>query len=729
MKLNTTTTSGTGDGATNRGSRLRLGIRSKIILPSIAVLLASLGAVFVGMNHEAANIEGAQLEQLKASAHSIQDKIDRNLFERYGDVQAFARNTVVHRDLAALSDEDRAPIVATLNEYVRLYGVYPVSMVLDPAGSVVAVNTVGPDGAPVNTADAVSGSGFKDEAWFKDAVAGRFTTVEGGASGTVMTQPAADPLVTAVYGKGAPVWTMVFAAPIHDESGAVRGVWANFFSGDVVKEIIASQYTQMKADGIVTAQISLVDASGDLLAELDPSTTGSMDFINDQVLEFNFTESKVPVAVAAASSSNSTGTIVAVNTRKSEAAGRTVTQGGGFAKSVPILGYPGTGFTTFVRASPDEIFATTASLRSTVLMAALGGLVLGVAALLLVTRPIVAGIVRVKDVIVGLSNGEIGKDVPVQSTDEVGAMAKAFNEARAGLYGVFGVEKVDWTSIGEQQRAAVRLAEGLKQTLSSVNENSQALATASEELTAVSQQMSANSEETAAQSDVVASAAEQVSKNVATVATSAEEISASVREIAKSASESARVASEAVEVANDTNKIIGRLGESSIEIGNVIKVITSIAQQTNLLALNATIEAARAGEAGKGFAVVANEVKELAKQTAQATEEISQKIQAIQTDTKGAVGAIDQISTVIAKINDISNTIASAVEEQSATTSEIARNASEASAGSSEISKNIANVSIAARNTTQGANNTLSAATELAKLAVSLKDVVGRAKT
>lgn len=277
--------------------------------------------------------------------------------------------------------------------------------------------------------------------------------------------------------------------------------------------------------------------------------------------------------------------------------------------------------------------------------------------------------------------------------------------------------------------SARKLAEQhLKATLAAANQSSQAIASAAEELTATSQQMSSNSEETAEQSNVVASAAEQVSKNVATVATSAEEMSACVKEIAKNANEAAKVATTAVRVAEETNQTVAKLGESSIEIGKVIKVITSIAQQTNLLALNATIEAARAGEAGKGFAVVANEVKELAKQTAAATEDISGKIEAIQTDTKGAVTAIAQIGKVISQINDFANTIASAVEEQSVTTNEIARNAGEAAKGSTEISKNIANVSQAAKNTTEGANNTLTAATELAKLAADLKKVVDQAK-
>ncbi len=268
----------------------------------------------------------------------------------------------------------------------------------------------------------------------------------------------------------------------------------------------------------------------------------------------------------------------------------------------------------------------------------------------------------------------------------------------------------------------------LKVTIASVSENAQALSSASEELTAVSQQMSSNSEETATQANVVAAASEQVTKNVTTVAASAEEMSASIKEIAKNANDAAKVATDAVKAASDTNKTVAKLGESSIEIGKVIKVITSIAQQTNLLALNATIEAARAGEAGKGFAVVANEVKELAKQTATATEDISGKIEAIQNDTKGAVVAIDQIGKIINQINDIQNTIASAVEEQTATTNEIARNASEAAKGSTEISKNITSVSTAAKNTTEGANNTLSAATELAKLATSLKRTVDMAK-
>ncbi len=268
------------------------------------------------------------------------------------------------------------------------------------------------------------------------------------------------------------------------------------------------------------------------------------------------------------------------------------------------------------------------------------------------------------------------------------------------------------------------MTDGLQSNMQSIAQNAQSLSSAAEQLQTTSQQMSANAEETSAQANVVSAGAEQVNRNLQTVATGTEEMGASIREIAKNAHESAKVATGAVKVAEDTNQIVSKLGDSSTEIGQVIKVITSIAQQTNLLALNATIEAARAGEAGKGFAVVANEVKELAKQTAKATEDISRKIEAIQTDTKGAVGAIGQISEVIRQVNDISNTIATAVEEQNATTNEMARNVGEAAKGSSEISKNISGVAEAAKSTTQGASDSAKAAETLAQMSTELRELV-----
>ncbi|HWC36472.1 MAG TPA: methyl-accepting chemotaxis protein, partial [Mycobacteriales bacterium] len=281
-------------------------------------------------------------------------------------------------------------------------------------------------------------------------------------------------------------------------------------------------------------------------------------------------------------------------------------------------------------------------------------------------------------------------------------------------------------AVGQIGDALSGLLTALRSSLTEIGSTAQSLASAAESLNGVAEQMSNNAGETLSQANVVSSASEQVSTNVNTVAAGAEEMTASIQEIAKSAADAARVASGAVVSASTANETVNKLGESSAEIGKVIKVITSIAQQTNLLALNATIEAARAGEAGKGFAVVANEVKELAKETAKATEDISQKIEAIQGDTHGAVEAIGEISTTISNISDIQNTIASAVEEQTATTNEIARNVHEAAAGSSDIARNITTVADAASSTTAGAEETKASAERLAGMAGELQRLVSQ---
>jgi methyl-accepting chemotaxis protein len=269
----------------------------------------------------------------------------------------------------------------------------------------------------------------------------------------------------------------------------------------------------------------------------------------------------------------------------------------------------------------------------------------------------------------------------------------------------------------------VKMREEMQNILNLVNQNASTLGSSAEELYAVSTQMAGNADETSSQANVVSAAAEQVSKNVQTVSTGVDELTSAIREIAKNASDSSRVADQAVTDAQKANETVTKLGDSSVEIGKVIKVITSIAEQTNLLALNATIEAARAGEAGKGFAVVANEVKELAKETARATEDISRKIETIQGDTTDAVSSIRQISEVISQINDISNTIASAVEEQAATASEMSRNVGEAAKGTSEIAQNITSVAQGAQSTSQGATNCQEAASELARMAAELQNL------
>jgi len=387
------------------------------------------------------------------------------------------------------------------------------------------------------------------------------------------------------------------------------------------------------------------------------------------------------------------------------------------------------------------------------------------------TRSVVRPTHEVVDVLEAVARGDLSRRLPTEHADELGRIAVALNvtvdavdqslrevkaaaerEAANGLAQAREAEvlrgKVDQilAVVAEAARgdltgrvevrgsdASGQLGEGVaslgsdrRASMVAIAENAGALASASEELSAVSQQMGATAEETAAQAGVVSAASQQVSQNVQVVATGADEIGASIREIAQNAAQAARVAASAVQVADATNATVTRLGASSVEISKVVKVITSIAEQTNLLALNATIEAARAGEAGKGFAVVANEVKELAKETAKATEDISRKVAAIQGDSAGAVQAIGEVSQIIGQIAQFQSSIASAVEEQTATTSEITRNVSQAAAGSQEISQNIAGLATAAETTSQGAADTRAAAGGVARMAGELQRLVSR---
>ncbi|HZP30310.1 MAG TPA: methyl-accepting chemotaxis protein [Acidimicrobiia bacterium] len=315
-----------------------------------------------------------------------------------------------------------------------------------------------------------------------------------------------------------------------------------------------------------------------------------------------------------------------------------------------------------------------------------------------ITRAITKPLARSVESLESLARKDLTHQLDVRTTDETADMARALNTA----------------------------AGNLKEALGSIAQNSDALAAASQELMAVSTQLEANAEETSAQSSAVSAAGEQVSRNVDTVATAVEEMTASISEIAKNAADATQVAAEAVRMATTTNEDVARLGESSAEIGDVVKLISSIAEQTNLLALNATIEAARAGDAGKGFAVVAHEVKELATATSAATEEIAGKIAAIQGQTASAVESIERIGGIIARVNEIQTTIASAVEEQAATTSEIGRNVQEAAQGTSEIAENVTGVAAAARSTAEGVGSAQRAAEELSAMASELRNLVGQ---
>ncbi len=280
--------------------------------------------------------------------------------------------------------------------------------------------------------------------------------------------------------------------------------------------------------------------------------------------------------------------------------------------------------------------------------------------------------------------------------------------------------------IGRIASSTSTLQANLRSALKEISENSLVISSSAEELAAVSTEMSAAAEETAAQASEVAKSSDMVSNNTQTVASAVEEFSSSIREISTNTAQASTVAHQAVDLVKATNQKMGKLNESSMQIGQILKVISGIAEQTNLLALNATIEAARAGDFGKGFAVVANEVKELARQTTKATNEIAEYISAIQGDATDTMMSINDISGIITRIDDVLNMIASAVEEQATVTNEIARNVSDSANGVAVIADTVKSVAIASQNTTHGSAEVQKSSVELARVASQLKTLVGR---
>ena len=326
------------------------------------------------------------------------------------------------------------------------------------------------------------------------------------------------------------------------------------------------------------------------------------------------------------------------------------------------------------------------------------GLALLVAAAAAISRTISRPLRRMSAALRTVAAKDLTVRVEVTNQDEIGEMADALNTAL--------------TEIAD--------------TLRATGDSASTLAAASDELSTVSTHLGQAAEETAARAGLVSGTAQEVSASVASMSSATEQVGASIHQIAGQASSAAQVASEAVRTAERTSQAVARLDEASQEIGEIVKAITSIAEQTNLLALNATIEAARAGDAGKGFAVVASEVKDLAQETARATEDITSKIAAIQSMTSQATGAIDEISGIIGRINENQAMIAAAVEEQSATTAEISRNVIEVASGAAQIADSVGGIAASTESTSDGATSTRQSAGELSELAVKVNALVGQ---
>ncbi|STD13737.1 Methyl-accepting chemotaxis protein 4 [Dermatophilus congolensis] len=349
----------------------------------------------------------------------------------------------------------------------------------------------------------------------------------------------------------------------------------------------------------------------------------------------------------------------------------------------------------------DEARSTANMARIILVVVTLLTVLLAAAAAAIVVSSIVEPLRRLVNALDSIEKGDLTTRVDANGKDEIAVVGKSLNQTVSVLAATFN----------------------------SVLTNASSVDDTSEELRHAADTTNKDAEKSLQALTTMTQFADKVSGNIDTVAAGSEEMTTAIREISQSANNAADVVATAVRVANDTNETVSKLGRSSAEIGEVIKAITSIAEQTNLLALNATIEAARAGEAGKGFAVVANEVKDLAQETSKATEDIGRRVEAIQLDTEAAVAAIGEISSIIAQINDTQATIASAVEEQTATTNEMGRNVATAAQEASSIARDISSVTEGARATEGTTRDMAQSAEDLKIRAAELRSLVANYRT
>jgi methyl-accepting chemotaxis protein len=683
-----------------KNASIHWGITAK--LTTLFILFGFIPMVVVGLiaYNASHTIEGSVGTRFQAQAEGVADKIDRNLFERYGDVQAFGFNSVLDQKAHWYSSgiEDN-PIVQVMDQYVDTYDLYYLTILVDLEGRVIAVNSKDADGKRIQS-QGLYGKNYREAAWFRALKAQQFTTKmpfsapeNMAATGTYIEDLLVDPDVKAAY-PGDDGLTLGYSAPVYRD-GKIVAYWSNRAKFSIVEDILRSAQQIMKSAGFLESAAILLDKDGKILMNYDPVFTGTDQIRHD--FTALMTDNLATRGITAA-----TGAVMGRSGFATDPHPRTgVPQMIGYTHLKGALGYPGMNWSVLLLVDHDDAIGDARAINRNVLIAIIVCLVIILIAGIFIGRIGVRGISLVSEAVAKLAGGALDTRVSVTSKDEIGILAQAFN--RMGMQIQEKVTKEAEQSVKmeqfmlEAQRVLANLAQGnltdqmqnacegnleqiktslnstvskLRMTLTAVRESAESVATGADEIIKGNEDLSQRTSQQAASLEETSSAMEEITSTVKQSADNAKQANQLAMAARDVANKGGAVTTKAVEAMAEINK-------SSKKIADIITVIDEIAFQTNLLALNAAVEAARAGEHGRGFAVVATEVRNLAQRSAQAAKEIKGLIhESIARVTEGSdlvnrsgktleeiVASVKHVSDIIAEISAASQEQASGIDQ------------------------------------------------------------------
>ena len=615
---------------------LSWGIAAKLVTLFLIFGVIPMAAVGIIAYNAGENMKSGVGVRFQTVAMELANKIDRNLFERYGDVQAFGYNDAVHRISQWYDPTHFNSISQVMNKYVVAYGIYDLTIMVDTKGDVVAVNYKDAQGKPINSRF-IFDKNYSQAPWFKALSNGEFTTKQ------PFTAPGND-VLTGTYIEDAHIdhdvakatgtdgYVLGFSAPIYGDNGEVVGYWTNRANMKAVEEMFSGTYQTLKSLGYENSELTLLGDKGQVLVDFDPIKHGSEDITRDfdVLMKLNLAEKGVLAAQEAVA--GKTGSGAATHARKQ------IVQVGGYSHLVGANGFPGMNWSILVRVPESEALVEANGVQNSVLQTGLICLAIIAPIGWYVGRKGAANLIKVSEVAQKAADGDLTNRVELSSKDELGQLAKAFNSMMDNLTKV----------VGDVRQAAEHVSTG-----------SAEITQGNEDLSQRTSQQASALEETSASMEEMTSTIKQNADN----AKQANQLAVAAREVAE---KGGAVTENAVNAMSEINK-------SSKKIADIINVIDEIAFQTNLLALNAAVEAARAGEQGRGFAVVASEVRNLAGRSATAAKEIKTLInESVQKVSDGSDlvnqsgQTLDEIVNSVKRVTDIISEISAASQEQAA---------------------------------------------------------------